>query len=103
MQHALLLPTPPTQVHKSSLEESQDERRLLLRVAPDGTIQSTGDSPTSLFGVDPASLKGHNVSEMVDMLGEWSKAGELPSGSIHVHSMSAWHGLRMHLLCNLPC
>jgi hypothetical protein len=65
-------------VHKTSQEEALDERRLVLRVSPaDGTILGpAGSTSTTLFGVDPSSLAGRSVAEVVDVLGEWAKAGE---------------------------
>lgn len=66
---------PPPQVRKTSVEESLDEKRLLLRVSPDGKVVSAGGSPTALFGVERSSLAGRSVAELVDVLGEWAKQG----------------------------
>ena len=48
--------------------QALDERRLRLLVDSSGVVTHAGDSPASLFGFDPATLKACKVTTFIDVL-----------------------------------
>lgn len=58
-----------------------DERRLLLRIAADGTIVGASrGTPASLFGIDPRELVGMRLDGLLDVAYHHVKAGERMRG-----------------------
>eukprot|EP00798_Chlamydomonas_sp_ICE-L_P028477 gene28477-31628_t len=51
-----------------SIEEALDERRLRLVMDENGTVSEVGDSPSSLFGFEPSTMLGLNISVILDVL-----------------------------------
>ncbi|KAG2445088.1 hypothetical protein HYH02_008955 [Chlamydomonas schloesseri] len=99
MQHRILPNKGPNRVHVLSLEKLTPEqvasqRRLKLTVDMNGGITGAEDAPAKLFGVDPKSLVGKALGELVDLfraddalrtindtVGEMASEGHKGSGS----------------------
>lgn len=61
----------------SSAEEGAAERRLRLRVSPDGVIQAVSSGTSAaLFGVEPQSMVGAHVWDYISLVSPWQDADE---------------------------